>query len=266
MNARDKVLLEYEHLPSGTSLASQMCPACRGGDSGEHTLSVSSTDTGIVWMCHRASCTFRGGSGGVRAVSSKLQTSAPAVRGVVGKTLIREAEVLTPSTKDYLFDTYGLTASTLSRFNVGYDTKSDRVVLPVIDKDNEVVGAMLRSFSGATPKTISHTEPDSIAWYMRPQKDVLVVVEDQLSAMRVWQYGFSSVALLGTHMNMQRVLEIKKAGYKRVLLALDKDATGKAVKHVVTYRSVLPMLILPLSKDIKDQSEQELTKLFSGLS
>ena len=105
-----------------------------------------------------------------------------------------------------------------------------------------------------------------MAWYTSTEgRDVLIIVEDQLSAIRASDY-YDSVALLGTNLNDERVAEINEQGYNRVYLALDKDAFSLAVNYVRDLRSKLPLLLLRLDKDIKNHSEQELDELMKEVT
>ena len=124
---------------------------------------------------------------------------------------------------------------------------------------------MLRALDNRKPKVVSHIEKGAIAWYVNRTTPGIVIVEDQLSALRASDY-LTSVALLGTNLSEERVLEIKKAGRGPVYLALDNDATASAVKYVVKYRSVLPMQLLRLAKDIKDMTDEEAAALFAGVA
>jgi len=93
----------------------------------------------------------------------------------------------------------------------------------------------------------------------------LIVVEDQFSAIKACLY-MNSVALLGTNLSALKVNELLKSGYSHIVIALDKDATGKAVDMLLMYKDLFPKLtILVLTKDIKDCSDKELEILFKDL-
>lgn len=119
---------------------------------------------------------------------------------------------------------------------------------------------MLRALDNRKPKVVSHTEKGAIAWYVNRITPGVIIVEDQLSALRASAY-LTSVALLGTNLSEERVEEIRKVAKGQVYLALDNDAIQTAVKYVVKYRSVLPMRLLRLDKDIKDMQQEELEAL-----
>lgn len=103
-----------------------------------------------------------------------------------------------------------------------------------------------------------------MAWFTNVRTGGVIIVEDQLSAIRASDY-ITSVALLGTHLNEERVQEIKASKLAPVYLALDNDAISTAVRHVVKYRSVLTMKLLRLERDIKDLSYEEADRLFASI-
>lgn len=102
-----------------------------------------------------------------------------------------------------------------------------------------------------------------MAWYTKAASDRLIIVEDQLSAIRAADH-MSAVALLGTNLTEERLYEMREAGFKTALLALDKDAFTLAVRYVTKLRGIIGLQLLPIQKDIKNQSEEELNELFSA--
>ena len=103
-----------------------------------------------------------------------------------------------------------------------------------------------------------------MAWYTNRATTGVIIVEDQLSAIRASDY-LTSVSLLGTNLSEERVEEIKRTADGPVFLALDNDAIASAVKYVVKYRSQLPMQPVRLDKDIKDMGNEEADALFADL-
>ena len=132
------------------------------------------------------------------------------------------------------------------------------------DAQGERLGCVLRALDGRQPKTLTHTEQGAISWHVNHTTDGVIIVEDQFSAIRASDY-LTSVALLGTNLNEERVAEIKAAGLGPVYLALDADAWQVAVRYAVKYRSELRPQLLRLAKDIKDQSKEELDHLFASI-
>ena len=132
--------------------------------------------------------------------------------------------------------------------------------MPVFNADGSEAGAVLRSLSGAKPKALSHTEPLAMAWYRNPRSDTVIIVEDQLSAMRASLY-MNAVALLGTNLNEERADEIKRQRFDRHLIALDKDARAIMMQHALRWRSLLQLRPILIEKDLKDSSEQEIKEI-----
>lgn len=264
MNARDTLLLHYEGLSDGTSLAGELCPACDGGSTKEGSLSVSKREGLLLWQCHRASCGFAGASGS--SGQTYQRTTKPVeVRGAVGRQIARECSVVDAQHRELLATKYFITENHIAKFGLGWDDDTDRLVLPVQNFRAERLGVTLRSFKGERPKSKSHTEEDALAWYTNPATTSIIIVEDQLSAIRASDY-LTSVALLGTHLNEERVSEIRNCSSGgSVYLALDADAWNKAINYAISYRSRLKLQLLKLSKDIKDHDPEELAALLGGL-
>lgn len=86
----------------------------------------------------------------------------------------------------------------------------------------------------------------------------LVLVEDQLSAIKLYQEGFNAVALLGVpnggNIGMDRVRELAQIPASEVIVALDEDATENAFEFVrkwgLAFKSRVRVAIL--DRDIKD--------------
>lgn len=264
MNVREQMVLEFADLEDGTTAAGQLCPSCAGGQTGERTLSVAKRENVLLWKCHRDSCGFSGAA----TVGGKTyrRTEIPHTRGIVGRTISRTSEALDAYTREYLASRYQLTDSHIGKYGIGWDRETNRVVLPVRDFAGQDLGVALRALdSNVQPKTKTHTEKDAISWFVnRTVNNGVIVVEDQFSAIRASDY-LTSVALLGTHLNDERVAEIKHSGLSPVYLALDADAWATAVKYAVRYRSQLHPRLIKLDKDIKDQTDQELRKTLNFL-
>ena len=84
----------------------------------------------------------------------------------------------------------------------------------------------------------------------------LLVVEDCFSAIRASVHR-DAAAILGTNLNGTKLLDAAR-NYDSITLALDKDATAKAFRLQREFSSILPIKVLPLEKDLKNLSEDEL--------
>jgi hypothetical protein len=138
-----------------------------------------------------------------------------------------------------LTEKLGITRHALAEFRVQAVVGSDAAYLPVygpfIPNDR---GAMVRFYDGSQPKAMTYkcTVQPWLAWYSYPAADI-VIVEDQISAMRLWQIGYCGVALLGTNLSRDKLAEIKRmAGEVRSIhLCLDADMWQKTAGLVRKY-------------------------------
>lgn len=265
MNVYESLLLDYAHLRDGDTQGGELCPVCRGGNTQERTLVVSVRHETLLWLCYRASCGFKGARNiGGRSNHLHTGTNPVSCRGAVGREILRHTGRLPQEIREDLRSRYGITEAHESLFAIGWDNTTNRLSIPVRNFRSEPLGVVLRSLNGAKPKTLTHTEKDSLSWFVNHTARGVIIVEDQFSAIRASDY-LTSVALLGTHLNEQRVAEIKASGLSPVYLALDADAWQKAVGYAIKYRSQLKPQLIRLTKDIKDMNTDELSLLIKGL-
>lgn len=154
---------------------------------------------------------------------------------------------------------------------VTYSPDEDRFVFEVLGPQGGLRGSMARSYSGAEPKTLAYrakTEEPWMHWSWKPvramEPEPVVIVEDIVSAEKVGQAGFyRGCALLGTHIDLERAQEIKTvAGGARVIIALDKDATIKAINYYGKFGDFIPNLtVLALDRDLKDMGMADTWRL-----
>jgi hypothetical protein len=100
-----------------------------------------------------------------------------------------------------------------------------------------------------------------------------VLVEDVISATKIAHLPiflsrssrkYAGIALLGTDLNTEKVKDILAAGYNKVIIALDPDATSKAFKLQKEYGlffSSLEVRVLP--EDPKDMPYAKLETLLN---
>jgi hypothetical protein len=99
--------------------------------------------------------------------------------------------------------------------------------------------------------------------YTDYMKHCIILVEDMYSAIKA-NYFMDSVCLLGTSFNSEQAAKVGSMGYSRVLLALDYDASAKAVSTAIRLRVILPtMRVVLLHKDLKDIAFNELGTFLS---
>lgn len=246
----------------GHNQSGMLCPACEGGRSGERSLSVTRTGFLAMLYCHRAGCGY----------SAAIPTDASAVfEPPAFKPRPFRGELCTPSSalRLYLEHFYGISEDTVWVYTKGVVGTDDRVYMPVYGPRGEDRGGVLRMLDGSKPKTISFltTDQPKLAWYHPPERfngapaPPIVLVEDQLSAMRCAQLGYGAAALMGTSLNQEKMDEVDRvAGDRPVLLALDKDAFGKATGYAKRWPRLRVVL---LDHDIKDSDDADVSARLS---
>lgn len=260
MNSRDEVILEYSRKPEGWAGSGQMCPDCGGGSSKEKSMRVTVHNGWLNWRCFRDSCQFKGGY----KIGSPVSASQS---GQARQHPVVELVNLPSHVERMLYDKYFITDHSIDwagwKYAPSYNKGGPRVCMPILGPAGVKRGYSWRSYNGESPKAIiTKLVPDTpmMCWYKASKyANTLVVVEDQTSALRLWDQGVDALALCGTLLTPDRIEEIKAQKYTHVFLCLDQDATATAVKAVAWYRRKLPSLkILPLNKDIKNMTEVEM--------
>ena len=228
-----------------------VCPKCNGGEGGERSLSVTRNDEGhILFYCFRASCTFRGRKGGRDLIRIKRKPTT--MRPYTGE--------LFPLDEGW---------RTFLRGEIGFDEKhlevagamvtaSGCIAYPIYGPMGLRRGYVLRAFDGRVPKALTRmdVEESPSSWYRGHQSDAILVVEDIASAVRANRY-VDVVAANGMPSH-GTVCEIA-AHYRRVVWALDADATGTALtlhkRHALNFDQSRVMV---LERDLKDETEERL--------
>lgn len=266
MEIYNETILLYRSLGNGQSLAGELCPKCKGGRTKERTLSVSRDERGqLVWLCHRVSCGFKGrdsnGGGSIQDASPKSKTKA---RDIPEVTSLKD---IPAKARELLEERYSLTPRHIEDAKLGWTNEraekeggAGRLYVPVFNWKGLRDGYILRSLTGAKPKALTFVKSGSMAWYHKPESTKVILVEDQLSAIRLSKY-VTSVALLGTHLNPSRIHTVLSAKATDYYLWLDGDAFNLAVQYAIKYKHLIKLHVLKLNRDIKDMDEPELNVL-----
>jgi len=131
-------------------------------------------------------------------------------------------------------------------YHWGYSPSRDQLIIPIFTPpgSSEVVGFQARLKPGEKPKCITTYHPDHKGEPILYEDDistVLVLVEDPLSAARIHgELGYSTVALLGTHLNDVALTEIlRRTTWKptnTIVIWMDDDTPGKEASFKIYHR------------------------------
>lgn len=234
-----------ESLGKDTTTRHELCPKCGGGESKEKGFSLSKDTHGyLYWRCFRASCGYRGSTGG----GSKGKRTASREAKVLSDPVI----ALTEDQTDYFSDEYGVDSV---RNNLYYVPTQDAFAFKIKASSGGGIGWQLRWFDGRKPKCKSYPEVRTMpfmGWWGHTSQKGLVVVEDPLSAMKVASVGGThSVALLGTHMSHEHAYCIREHS-AHLILALDKGTLDLALSYRDKFADLFEKItIWTLDKDLK---------------
>ena len=247
------------------------CPWCGGGDSKEKAFAVTRTSEAEArYICNRASC-GRSGRLAVWGFNLRDLSDSPP----------KAKQSFTP--RLYTSDTYELgdewAAELLERYEITRDEAigagwrievgSGLLVCPTrnplgLVRGYEVRRSKVQIPHVAGPKTKSYRLLDEpwLGWYRTVTTSPTVAVEDHISALKVSRH-FQTVCLHGSHINEEQLLEIiSVVGNKPVVVALDGDATYKAVKFIAENRFIAPNFrAVVLSKDMKFMKDKEIVEM-----
>lgn len=249
------------------------CPQCDGGRTRERSMNITIlVPEGIVYKCHRAACS--GASGRIGGITvRKVPLDWPEQRSSKIKPYRGELHLPTIDDLQYFSDRFGIPpekASAWVRRAVPHSVNLGAYILPIFDRYGRVRGHVARqpSWRGSPrpPLLQESNQPKARtwpceasptqSWYFPDVEDALsivVIVEDQVSAMACASAGFIGLALLGTHLNLDRVREIQQENPEQVFLALDGDVEGLSIKLAQRWAVALPGFQLKLlHADLKD--------------
>lgn len=269
------VALEGRGLALGQTLPNQICPVCGGGRTKRPTLAISRTLSGLAYICYRASCDTKGYvkgdrgldtlSGSLRSINTRQSTPLNPYTG--------RHHPLTADDRRYFFARFGLDANAKI-----YARRDGRYVLPITSQLGRVVGYTLRvPVWGGTPRcsrartfttkakslTYMHEAAAVMDFGESLDSDQLIIVEDQISRIKLNQHGYNAVALLGTHLSMDKAREIQQFKAKQVILALDEDATDKAFRVAKKFGLAWgDTRVVMMGQDVKDTDSDEFNHLF----
>ena len=264
MDIRHEIKLYAEQMSPGQTDRT-ICPVCRGGQSGEHSLTITVKDDMSVWYnCFRAACETTKGvlniSTSYNQTNSKiLHKSEPLKKRKVfeGTTV-----PLTEYEKKYMRINWGIKHPHYWWHTYKY---GQRIAMSVRSPLYTHRGWVLRSILGnCATKALTYIEDNEVplSWYSNPEAefDATVLVEDIPSAIRASYHVTKAVALLGTGCGIDRASEISKFASGPILIMLDQDATVHACnmleKHGLLWNSTRGAAkVVPLKLDLKDMHD-----------
>jgi DNA primase len=216
-----------------------------------------------LWFCFHADCNVSGRTGiklskdfANHALSKfKVDLTSPTLPRTRNTYELPDTFVSLSRNLDaelYVKSVNAYDAYLAGRADIRYDFKRNRVAY-IVKNGNKVVDAAGRAIDGRNPKWYRYGN-SSLPFYCG-SSSTAIVLEDCASACSVSTLA-TGVALLGTNLLEPHIEMLRK--YERVFVALDKDATDKAVSMVKRLCRQVPTKLMVLSRDLKNLTKEEL--------
>lgn len=238
-----------------------VCPVCCGGKSRELSLGVypmllDADIPATQLTCFRLNCSWR-----CLVIDSTAQVPRTALKP--GRPYQGSAYRLTETTRTMLADRYNLVLG--PKFCRWRETDTPHELLFEIRGDAcELRGHVTRNMRDKQVRAYKQTARPWLDYWLIDQSRPMVIVEDSISAARLYQCDFNAVALQGTRLTPEAVAEIRAVKASAYYIALDRDATDKAMAYAKRYSYIFqPLHLTCLSRDIKDmRTDAEIKALF----
>lgn len=227
-----------ESIPMGSlSYLRTDCPFCGG----KRTLGISVKDGLKLYGCYRASCGSKGklrterGTEAIRNALSGRKEGAEERRSRSIPTLISDIRNH-EHVMAYLASNHCLYAIEHRLIRADYAPADNRILFR---EEGDLASAYGRSLDDRQkPKWLAYGEPKPVFTVGRGT-DLAIVVEDIASACAVSSLA-TGVAILGTNITYDARRTLR--AFKKVMVALDKDASAKALKEAEKVNGVVRLL------------------------
>ena len=231
------------------------CPVCNHSN----TFSVTNSGTRLLYNCYHSDCTISGFN------NNKITKE-------IFNATINNTEQINVDTEFEIPDSFQSIYSnekamrwlsnnncweswSWGRADFKYDVKLDRVVF-LVRYNNKIVDAVGRRLGKYGSKW--HRYNKSKYPFVIGDNDVSIVCEDCASACSVSD-RYTGIALMGTHLTNEALRIISES--VKVIVALDKDATRKAIDVVMRIKSKVPTRLVTLDRDLKVLTKNEIWEI-----
>ena len=233
------------------------CPVCAG----KNTFSVTDDGMQRLWYCFHADCNVKGCTGVTltKEFATKAFSRLKASPNLKPDTYVGTFEV--PDTfvslsrsldaELYVKRVQSYDAYLSGRVDIRYDFKRNRVAF-LVKSGGKIVDAAGRSLKSNGPKWYRYGKSGHP--FVCGSGSDAFVVEDCASACAISNI-VTGVALLGTNLLETHVNILSR--YEKVFVALDKDATDKAIDMIRVLRNHVPTKLVVLRTDLKNMEKDE---------
>ena len=159
-----------------------------------------------------------------------------------------------------------LTKEVVDFFNIGFDPKTNMIVFPVWDENNNLVMLTRRSVVDKT--FLIDKDVDKPVYLLNVINQYnykkVYVCESQINALTLWSWGYPAIALFGTGSKYQYDI-LNRSGIRDYVLCFDGDEAGEKGAYRFYHNIRKDVLIsakkIPRGKDVNDLTKDEFDKL-----
>ena len=237
------------------------CPKCHR----QNTFTLSRTGNTIKWNCYSASCNYSGVKNNTSMSLEDIKFNHQQKNKTKGKQNVIDVSRLAYSNicSDFL-DKYCINNIDIP---VLYDPLERRVAFMIQHKGENIdaIGRALDVWRKPKWKRYSDIDTSITIPFDAPPKSNLIIVEDIISAWKAVTHldDTDAMPLLGTSLSTNNQNKIWDT-YNSVTIALDKDATDKAINMSRRiFVGVDKCKVVALELDIKDMAIEDIQKCLS---
>ena len=249
--AEQRDMVDQIHIKEGENINID-CPFCGG----RKTFGITIKDGKKLWHCFKISCGVRGvqtvgmSSGAIRRRLNGIETNT---RKLIDIPSMVSSPSFHPAAMKYLEENNCLHAYNNNLIRIEYAPAEHRVLF--YSNDNK--GAVGRSIIGDKPKWKQYGNIEGVIKV--GSGNTAVVVEDIPSACAVSMFpDCSGCALLGTMLSTLQKVQL--SAFDEVILALDKDASRKAIELQSKLEWRVKTRVVFLEEDLKWLTGEQIEK------
>lgn len=239
------------------------CPFCNHSN----TFILKKKNAKLSWYCFHASCTAKGIHTGKLTMEDVQATIENYDRSDEEKKRKRKSFSIPPQFTsilsnekciDYIRKNNCYDAYKKGKASFMYDPRQNRIVF-LIKENNQTYGAIGRGLNSKVyPKWYVYGEKETP--FICGDSDIAVLVEDCASACAVSEIH-TGVALMGTSLPDSYIPVLKKK-FKKVIVALDRDATTKSFAISNKLRYFIQSEVKILEDDLKYFEKEKIKEMF----
>ena len=156
----------------------------------------------------------------------------PAREHVMGEGQLAQFSIPTDHWSDR-----GFTQDTVDKFDLGYDIIRDAMTIPIRTVNGDLIGICRRYMDPDMrnryryPKGF-HKKEHLFGSHLvadMPETPPVVLTEGAIDAMTVWQAGTPAVAIYGSSVSPEQIMQLRLLGVRNVTLFFDRDRAGREV-------------------------------------